>query len=401
VSSDAPETQDRDDFFARLPELVSFADVMAPSSYHPVPRSWRVVITDVCGSTRAIEGGRYKDVNALGVACIIAMRNALPDVHVPYMFGGDGATLLVPQSAVPRAEIALRGLQQLAGEAFSMELRVGVVPVGELLDRGHRVGVARYRASPQVSLAMFAGSGFSIAELWTKSAETGPRYAVPEGEAHANLEGFECRWQPVPSRHGHVVSLLVLALGDADDDRARHYARVLARLDALRDIESLRPVSLSGLRLATLRSDYSVEARILSGQSSGVAYEKARRRALNKTLIGRALVGIGASAGGFDGRKYPGEVVENTDFRKFDETLRMVLDLSDLESAALEAFLESERGAGRLVYGLHRADSALVTCFVRSYDGDHVHFVDGSDGGYALAAKQLKRQIAAARPAPS
>jgi hypothetical protein len=249
-----------------------------------------------------------------------------------------------------------------------------------------------------MSLAMFAGSGFSIAERWVKGAATAARYAVPPGESHANLEGFECRWQPVPSRHGRVVSLLVLALGDADDDRARHYGRVLARLDALRDIESLRPVSLKGLRLRTMRSDYSVEARMRSGQASGVAYEKARRHAANKTLIGRALVGVGASAGGFDGKKYPREVVENTDFRKFDETLRMVLDLADHESDALESFLESERSAGRLVYGLHRADSALVTCFVRSYDGDHVHFVDGSDGGYALAAKQLKRQIAEARP---
>jgi hypothetical protein len=73
----------------------------------------------------------------------------------------------------------------------------------------------------------------------------------------------------------------------------------------------------------------------------------------------------------------------------------MVLDLSRADCGALEAFLESERHAGRVAYGLHRSDSALVTCFVRSYDGDHVHFIDGSDGGYALAAKQLKSQLVA------
>jgi hypothetical protein len=43
---------------------------------------------------------------------------------------------------------------------------------------------------------------------------------------------------------------------------------------------------------------------------------------------------------------------------------------------------------------MHRSPAALVTCLVRSYDGDHVHFVDGSDGGYALAAKQMKAQLA-------
>lgn len=39
---------------------------------------------------------------------------------------------------------------------------------------------------------------------------------------------------------------------------------------------------------------------------------------------------------------------------------------------------------------------SLVTCFVQSTDpGEHIHFVDGGDGGYAMAAKQLKTQIKA------
>ena len=72
----------------------------------------------------------------------------------------------------------------------------------------------------------------------------------------------------------------------------------------------------------------------------------------------------------------------------------MVLDLSRTELDAFVAFLEEQRRKARLVYGVHEAGSALITCFVRSYEGDHVHFVDGADGGYALAAKQLKRQWA-------
>jgi hypothetical protein len=32
---------------------------------------------------------------------------------------------------------------------------------------------------------------------------------------------------------------------------------------------------------------------------------------------------------------------------------------------------------------------------VKSYDGNHLHFVDGAEGGYALAAKQLKAQLQA------
>jgi hypothetical protein len=36
-----------------------------------------------------------------------------------------------------------------------------------------------------------------------------------------------------------------------------------------------------------------------------------------------------------------------------------------------------------------------MTCFIRRLEeGGHVHFIDGNDGGYAMAAVELKAQIA-------
>ena len=55
--------------------------------------------------------------------------------------------------------------------------------------------------------------------------------------------------------------------------------------------------------------------------------------------------------------------------------------------------LERYRQEKILVFGIHPAPSALITCIISDYDMDHVHFVDGSDGGYALAAAELKRQL--------
>ena len=81
-------------FYAELVKFDRFIDVPDPVHYHLVPDSWLVIITDVEGSTEAIERGRYKDVNALGAASIMALRNALPEIPIPYVFGGDGATLL-------------------------------------------------------------------------------------------------------------------------------------------------------------------------------------------------------------------------------------------------------------------------------------------------------------------
>lgn len=394
-AADEREDGGEEHFFAQLPEVTRFLEVTDPRCYTEAPRSWLLVLTDVRGSTKAIEAGRYRDVNALGVASIVALCNGLRGLDLPYVFGGDGATVLVPGTRAETVQKVLRGVKALARDAFELELRAGVVPLSELAAAGHLARVARFRASQHTRLAMFSGSAFSAAERWVKDASRAAQYEVSDdGEADADFDGFECRWQPVQSKRGTMMSLLVTAL--AADERARvdTYHDVLEALEALVDRALTRPVKREGLRFSGFFENYTTEARIRSKSTAGEAYDAARKNARKKTLIGRLLTFFGKSAGGFDGERYKDELVENTDFRKFDEMLRMVLDVSSEELSAVRAHLERERAAGRIAYGIHEAPAALITCLVRSYEGDHVHFVDGSNGGYALAAKQLKAQLA-------
>ena len=387
-------------FYAELRPFERFADVLDPSVFSRVPSDWLLVLTDVRGSTRAIEAGRYKDVNALGVASIVAVNNALPGLRVPFVFGGDGATLLVPGSRRAAVEVALRGLRDVSREAFELELRTAMVPIAELERAAHSIAVARFRASPSVSFAMFAGDGLTVAEAWIKDATVGRRFAVePEGDRHADLTGFECRWQPIPAAEGQVVSLLVGAL-DRDPDAARRtYRNVIERIDHLLESHSARPpLGEERLRLSPVTSSFAQEARLRSGAAEGAAYRARVRQTQLATAIGKLALGLGFAVGGFDGRRYRREALANSDFRKFDEMLRMVLDMNDGACAALTEYLDAEHAAGKLAYGLHRSAAALMTCFVTSYAGDHVHFIDGADGGYAMAAKQLKRQLARRSP---
>jgi hypothetical protein len=91
--------------------------------------------------------------------------------------------------------------------------------------------------------------------------------------------------------------------------------------------------------------------------------------------------------------KYVETLVATSDFRKYDDTLRMVMACTPDQRAALERYLADQHGAGRLAYGLHVTDRALVTCVVFERMGRQVHFVDGADGGYAEAARGLKRRL--------
>ena len=78
---------------------------------------------------------------------------------------------------------------------------------------------------------------------------------------------------------------------------------------------------------------------------------------------------------------------------KFDGTLRMIISGTIRQREQLQQYLHTLYEQGKLVYGLHHSRNALVTCTVQDYFGDQVHFVDGSEGGYALAALQMKDQM--------
>jgi hypothetical protein len=387
VSASAEE-----DFYVKAPVVERFSEVPMVEHYVQAPESWIVVITDVRGSTKAIEAGRYKDVNALGVASIVCLRNALGDVQIPFVFGGDGATLLVPASRLSSVHSALRGLVAMSEDAFGLEMRAGLVPVDQLRSEGFDVLVARFAASSDVSFAMFAGEGFSEAERRIKDPELGPTYAVPEGGAVADFAGFECRWRPIPARHGVALSLLVQATGEDRERNAQEYRRIIQRIEEALD-EGGRPLDSERLVLQPWFGDYSQEARITSGRSSGVGTALRAMRARVFASIGKVLFATGLRASDFDGKRYRDEVVANTDFRKFDDTLRMVLDVSPQQREQIEAMLAEEHEAGRVAWGTHAAPATLMTCMIGGYSGNHVHFVDGADGGYALAAKQLKQQL--------
>ncbi|ARA93979.1 hypothetical protein AWN76_012990 [Rhodothermaceae bacterium RA] len=384
------------DFYARLPAVEDFLSVADERHYADAPADWWVVLTDIEGSTAAVEAGRYRDVNFVGALGIAAVLNAAAPVEVPYVFGGDGATLLVPPSVLPAVRTALAGVQASASRAFGLTLRAGLVPVRDLYAEGHRVRVARFRAEAHYAQAVFLGGGLAAAERWVKDPMAGVRYrlTVPEGTApEADFTGVECRWARIDSPRGETVTLLVAA---TDPDVYREVLQTIDRLygpDAAR-----RPVvprhlhpGFHPLRLS--RHEPQVRAST-SAWARGLYTAKIWLQNLLLVLFLRFDVTTGTTRW----RDYLRLISATTDHRKFDEMLRLVMTGTPAQREALEHYLTDREAQGVLTYGLHVSDGVVMTCLVYERMGRQVHFVDGADGGYTRAAQHLKARLRT--PAP-
>lgn len=389
-------TEDDLEFYQRLPAFERFEEACDPDRYTPAPESWSVVVTDVKGSTRAVEEGRYKDVNVLGAASIAAALNTCVP-RPPFVFGGDGATLLVPPAHREPLAAALEPLAAVARAAFELDLRVGAVTIEELRRDGFEVRVAKVAISPDLSLAMFAGDGIDEATRRVKRDEARTSLLGRGGALERPpLEGLQCRWKPLESRQGEIVTLLVRPRARGGREQAATYRAVLDVVSSAFEQGGMSSITVDATSLATDAALLESETRVQTGEARGLRHGFYRWKTTQITRWANSLMRRGKRAGTFDGATYASAVARNSDFRKFDGMLRMVIDATAEQRRRLEAFLEEHSRAGELDYGITVAPSALMTCLVFDRQNDHVHFVDGGNGGYTMAARQMAERAARA-----
>jgi Protein of unknown function (DUF3095) len=376
---------DQKDFYVSLPLFSDFAEVVRAENFSPLPDEWYVGFTDVTGSTAAIAAGRYKAVNMVGAGAIAAVANALGRRPFPFVFGGDGVSLAVSGADAPATSDALAAMASFAHAEFKLDLRVAMIPLSEIRASRNDVRVARFAASEHCVYAMFSGGGLT----WFEAQAKNGRYALPVAppDARPDLSGLSCRWGVAPARNGVVLSVIVAPRGD--DPRFKSLVGEIVKM-ALDASASERPVTVDRLGVATPLRAIELEATALRA-SGGSRLSTIAKAAFSFTL-GITFHRFKLRAGVFDAGAYAADVAANADFRKFDDGLRMTLDCSPAFADNLEAKLS---GAEEFAYwGVFRQKSAQITCFVPSItERDHVHFVDGAEGGYALAAKALKSRM--------
>jgi len=385
------ESINNDLFYSRLPvnEIPLSELLMEEHLFFKMPANWHVLITDIKNSTAAIQRGLHETINLVATGSIVAVLNIAykANITVPFFFGGDGATFIIPPSILDAAIQALQQHCENSQENFNLDLRVGHVPVADIYEQQHALHISKLKTSSLFAIPVLLGDGLMYAEKKIK----GPGFAftkLPFNNEVLDLSGMQCRWDRIkpPENTFEVVSLLVLARDGIQ--QAIAFKKVMDHIDVIYGApQSRQPISVAKLKLKATLAKIGLEVRVRMGgfkpfdmlgtwikTSLGYLYFKTKK-----------------------GKAYLLSLVDMSDTLIIDGRINTVITGNSLQRQQLEAALQQLETAGEIIYGLYVSKESVMSCYVRGINDRHIHFVDGAEGGYTKAAGVIKQKVLSER----
>jgi hypothetical protein len=374
-------------FYSRLPvnQLPLSELLMEEHLFFTVPSNWHVLITDVRRSTEAVANGLHETVNLVATGSIVAVLNIAykEDLSVPFFFGGDGATFIVPPSILEKVMKALLQHQENTQQTFNLSLRVGHVPVEDIYAQEQSLRISKLKTSELFSIPVVLGYGLSYAEKVIK----GDDYLLVPPEMTTDdldLSGMQCRWDKIkpPENYDEVISLLVVPRPEAK--QAEALRKVIEQIDNIYgDPDKRKPITVSRLKLKATLKKIGTEMKAKLGGYRPVYLFKTWFTTLLGTLYFRTK----------PGKTYLMQLVDMSDTLVIDGRINTVISGTAAQRKELEHALNKLEEEGLIRYGLFVSKESVMSCYVRSMNENHVHFIDGSDGGYTKAAAVLKKKL--------
>jgi len=375
-------------FYSHLPvNRIPLSDLLTEDHlFYPIPADWHVIITDIKGSTSAVQSGQHQTVNLVATGSIVAVLNISfkANTSIPFFFGGDGATFIVPPAVRESAMRALQLYKQHTIDNFNLALRVGCIPVKDIYAAGHELKVTKFNSSGNFSIPIILGDGLSYAEGLIK----GPGYLHTDQAQQTedlDLTGMQCRWDRIkpPENKQEIVTLIVRAARNIN--QAAAYRDVILYIDEIYGSpEKRQPISVARLRLKASFTRLGLEIRARFG--------KMKLLSLFQTWFSTSLGYLYFQTK--PGKTYLSRLVEMSDTLVIDGKINTVISGTEAQRLQLEAALNTLEQAGRIRFGFYVSRESIMSCYVRDMKDEHIHFVDGAEGGYTKAAGILKLKLA-------
>lgn len=350
-----------------------------------VPKSWHVVVVDILNSTSAVNAGNHHQVNLTATGAIISVLNAIRKVkrsnEIPYFFGGDGATFIIPSSLLNKIIHVLENYRIHIKRKIDLVLRVGEIPVSKLIESEVQLKIAKHRLTDKLSIPIVLGDGLKVAESMIKSSFKEEETTAFD-ETLLNLEGMECRWDQILPDQQQTKVVCLLLDASLEKDQRNVYKKVLAQMDEeFGKFENRQPIKSNNLKLDPNPTKVWEEMKIRLTSTSWMYFFKSWL----KSNFGRIYLNLTSS-----GKQYLSQIEQLSHTFMLDGMINTVFTAEQKSIDRFIAFLDEMERDKKLIYGIHVTHASVMSCYVLDRRTTHSHFVDGTEGGYTSAAKMFK-----------
>ncbi|MEP6700350.1 MAG: DUF3095 family protein, partial [Bacteroidota bacterium] len=185
-----------------------------------------------------------------------------------------------------------------------------------------------------------------------------------------------------PQNYDEVVSLLVIA-GEGVK-QADVFKKVIDNIDAIYGaVENRTPISVPRLKLKGTLKKIGLEMKTKLGGYKPFYL----MRTWVTTMLGSLYFQTK------QGKVYLTRLVDMSDTLVIDGKINTVISGTTIQREKLVKELNKLEETGEILYGLFVSKESVMSCYVRNMNDHHVHFIDGSEGGYTKAASILKKKI--------
>ncbi len=373
-------------FYQNLPTVKDPVYELLSEERHftEVPSTWHIVITDIEDSTKAVSHGQHQLVNLIATGSIIAALNLAyrSKTEIPFFFGGDGASILLPASILDQCMGALKSHQRNVQNNFGLNLRVGSLPVQEVYEQKEGIRIAKLALNTFLSAPIVLGNGLQFAEAVIKANEDHDIDDTSPDEL--DLTGMECRWDHIkpPQDPGEVLSLLVDATNIAQQGQV--FSKVMRLIEkSYGPLNQRNPVSVKQLRLKATIAQIGAETRVKFGRVATLQLLK------NWLFTNIASLYFGREK---RSHQYMQNLVSLSETLTIDGRINTVISGTGAQREHLIKSLNEMESSGVIIFGWHVSSESVISCYVRNRVDEHIHFIDGAGGGYTKAARMLKEK---------
>ncbi|WP_299063994.1 DUF3095 family protein [uncultured Polaribacter sp.] len=358
------------------------------TNFSNIPNTWHIIVVDIKNSTKAVNEGKHHQVNLIATGAIISVLNTIrkqkKNIEIPYFFGGDGATFIIPTILLNSILLVLNNYSLHIKKNTDLTLRVGTISVKNLLADAISLKIAKHQLTEQLAIPIVLGNGLKIAEEIIKKKFI----KIVDVEFKKDLlylEGMECRWEQIkPTQIQKKVICLLIDTLDENNQRTI-YKDILAKMESLfGSFENRQPIKTNNLKL-----NFSIK-KIWEEMKISLANKNVSYLLKNwiETLIGKWYFNFSK-----DGKNYLNQIGQLSHTFMLDGMINTVFTAETNNIVFFTQYLNQLEKDKKIIFGMHITHASVMSCYVLDRKTKHSHFVDGTEGGYTSAAKMFKTKL--------